>query len=68
VPGYERFLAVMADPDDPEHDDTKRWCGGHFDPAWFDLALTDKDVKNALRPNVRRRLHQPKPKRAKRPS
>jgi hypothetical protein len=68
VPGYERFLAVMADPDDPEHDETKRWCGGHFDPAWFDLTLTDKDVKNALRPNVRRRLHQPKPKRAKRPS
>jgi len=68
VPGYERFLAVMADPNDPEHDETKRWCGGHFDPAWFDLTLTDKDVKNALRPNVRRRLHQPKPKRAKRPS
>ena len=68
VSGYERFLAVMADPSDPEHADTKRWCGGHFDPEWFDLALTDKDVKNALRLNVRRRLHQPKPRRIKRPS
>jgi hypothetical protein len=68
VPGYERFLAVMADPDDPEHADLKRWCGGHFDPEWFDLPLTDKDVKNALRPNVRRRLHQPKPKRPSRSS
>jgi len=68
VGGYERFLAVMTDRDDPEHAETKRWCGGHFDPEWFDLALTDKDVKNALKPNVRRRLHQPKPKRAERPS
>jgi Plasmid pRiA4b ORF-3-like protein len=65
VPGYERFLAVIADPEDPEHADMKRWCGGHFDPEWFDLALVDKDVRNALRANVRRRLHQPKPKRSK---
>jgi hypothetical protein len=63
--GYRNFLTIMADPQDPEHVDMKRWCGGHFDPAWFDLELTDKDVRNALRPNVRRRLHQPKPKRAK---
>ena len=49
----------------PEHAETKRWCGGHFDPEWFDLALTDKDVKNALKPNVRRRLHQPRPARPK---
>jgi len=61
VYGYERFLGIMADPDDEEHLATKRWCGGHFDPEWFDLAQADKDVRNALRPNVRRRLHQPKP-------
>jgi hypothetical protein len=59
--GYERFLAIMADRDDPEHADMKQWCGGHFDPDWFDLARTDRDVKNALKANVRRRLHQPKP-------
>jgi len=68
IGGYERFLAIMADRDDEEHVETRRWCGGHFDPEWFDLALTDKDVKNALKPNVRRRLHQPKPKRIDRPS
>ena len=68
VGGYDEFLAVMADPDDPEHDDVRRWCGGHFDPDWFDLTLTNKDVGNALRPNVRRRLHQPKPKRPARHS
>lgn len=65
VPGYERFLDIMADPADPEHADTKRWCGGHFDPEWFDLTVIGKDVRNALRPNVRRRLHQPRPKRTK---
>jgi len=61
--GYENFLAVMADPDNPEHADTRQWCGGHFDPDWFDLTQADMDVRNALRANVRRRLHQPKPKR-----
>lgn len=65
VSGYERFLEIMADPLDPEHADMKRWCGDHFDPEWFDLALVDRDMKNALRTNVRRRLHQPKPKRVK---
>ena len=37
--GYERFLAVLADPGDAEHADTRRWSGGHFDPAWFDLVM-----------------------------
>jgi hypothetical protein len=68
IAGYENFLAAIADRKHPEHVETKRWCGGHFDPEWFDLTLTDKDVKNALKPNVRRRLHQPKPKRANRTS
>jgi hypothetical protein len=68
VSGYERFLAIMADPEDPEHDETRIWCGGHFDPEWFDLALTDKDVRNALKPSIRRRLHQPKPPRKGRSS
>jgi hypothetical protein len=41
----------------------KRWCGGHFDPEWFDLSIVDKDIRKALQPNVRRRLHQPRPRR-----
>jgi hypothetical protein len=64
VPGYEHFLEVIGDPEDPEHADIKRWCGGHFDPEWFDLDTVNNDVGNALKPNVRRRLHQPKPKRS----
>jgi pRiA4b ORF-3-like protein len=35
--GYERFLACLADPSSGEHIDTRRWVGGVFDPAGFDL-------------------------------
>lgn len=63
VYGYAKFLQIIADPLHPEHSDTKRWAGGHFDPEWFDAQLTDKDVRNALRPNRQVRLHQPRPKR-----
>ena len=62
VEGYKDFLKIMARPKHPEHIATKRWCGGHFDPEWFDLKIVDKDVRGALKPNVRRRLDQPKPK------
>lgn len=60
--GYERFLEIIADREDPEYDETIRWCGGYFDPEWFDLSIADKDLRNALRSNVKRRLYQPKPK------
>lgn len=62
VSGYERFREIIADPKDPEYTETIRWCGGHFDPEWFDLSIVDKDVRNALRSNARRRLYQPKAK------
>lgn len=61
--GYERFLGALGDPEHEDHRDMKRWCGGHFDPAWFDLALVNKDLAQALKPNVKRRLHQPRPAR-----
>jgi hypothetical protein len=63
TPGYERFLAILADREHPEYAEMKRWCGGHFDPEWFDLSIVDKDIRKALQPNVRRRLHQPRPRR-----
>ncbi len=68
IPGYEQFLGVIADPRNPDHAEIRRWCGGHFDPDWFDLSTVAKDVRNALKPDVKRRLHQPKPKKAKTPS
>ncbi|CAM3027189.1 plasmid pRiA4b ORF-3 family protein [Komagataeibacter xylinus] len=39
IPGYEQFLEVIGSPQSPEHRETKAWCGGHFDPEWFDLAI-----------------------------
>jgi hypothetical protein len=68
VHGYANFLDIIADPDNPEYRDTKRWVGGHFDPEWFDREMTDKDVRNALRANRRIRLRQPRPKTPTRPS
>ncbi|WP_410001679.1 IS1096 element passenger TnpR family protein [Rhizobium leguminosarum] len=62
VSGYERFLEIVADRKDPEYAETIRWSGGYFDSEWFDLSMADKDVHNALRSNVKRRLYQPKPK------
>lgn len=32
-PGFEYFLAVMADPSNSEHSDIKRWYGANFDPT-----------------------------------
>jgi len=60
--GYEDFLDIIRDPAHEEHRSTLRWAGGHFHLEWFDLDLINKDLRNALRANPRRRLHQPKPK------
>jgi hypothetical protein len=60
--GYENFLEIIADPKHPEHGDTKRWAGGHFDPDWFDRDLCDREVRNALRANRRIRMYQPRPR------
>ncbi len=34
--GYERLLAVLADPADEEHASMLEWVGGAFDPDDFD--------------------------------
>jgi hypothetical protein len=34
--GYADFLAAVADPEHPEHDDMIEWAGGEFDPELFD--------------------------------
>ena len=32
IPGYERFLDILADPSHPEHEEVLEWHGGPFDP------------------------------------
>ncbi|MCC3244328.1 plasmid pRiA4b ORF-3 family protein [Methylocystis sp. WRRC1] len=63
IQGYQDFLCALAESSHPRHCELKKWCGGYFDPEWFDLSIINKDLKNALKPAVRRRLYQPKPKR-----
>ena len=36
-PGYEEFLAAMADTTHPEHRELKQWIGGAFEPAAFNV-------------------------------
>lgn len=38
IPGYENFLAALADPTSEEHEALREWCGGDFDPDYLDLA------------------------------
>ncbi|MFN8681393.1 hypothetical protein ACDP63_09620 [Paracoccus sp. P2] len=59
---YGDFLEAIRDPVHEVQESNLRWAGGHFDPEWFDLDLINKDLQNTFRANVRRRLHQPKPK------
>ena len=37
-PGYEEFLAAMADPKHREHRELKKWIGGSFEPTVFNVA------------------------------
>ncbi|HWW01355.1 MAG TPA: plasmid pRiA4b ORF-3 family protein [Candidatus Acidoferrum sp.] len=37
IGGYYDLLAILAEPKHPEHEETKVWIGGEFDPAEFDL-------------------------------
>jgi hypothetical protein len=67
VGGYVGFLEIMANRRHPEHADTRRWAGGHFDSEWFDLGMTDRDVKTAITGQRRIRMHQPRPKRLRPP-
>ena len=41
VPGYEDFVAAMANPDHPEHHDMMEWYGRTFDPTYFDTSAVN---------------------------
>jgi hypothetical protein len=50
-PGYERVVASLRDPRDPEHESYLTWLGGPWDPNVFDIAAANE----RLRPLARRR-------------
>lgn len=43
--GYERFLTVLDNPDDEEHESTLVWIGGAFDPEGFDLNAINRTLR-----------------------
>ena len=45
VPGYQAFLAAIANPDDEEHDSTLVWIGGAFDPEGFDINCVNRELR-----------------------
>ena len=46
VPGYEDFVAAMADPNHPEHDEMLAWYGRPYDPAAFDTSDINLSLSN----------------------
>jgi len=41
VGGYERLLAILADPGDEEHEAVREWAGGDLDPHAFDVRVVN---------------------------
>uniref|UniRef100_UPI00389AA596 plasmid pRiA4b ORF-3 family protein n=1 Tax=Pigmentiphaga litoralis TaxID=516702 RepID=UPI00389AA596 len=54
VPGYEELLAVLADPDDPEHAESREWVAEMtgtdepYDPEEFDIEDLNHRLASAL--------------------
>lgn len=44
--GYENLLEQLADPKHEEHDSSVTWVGGHFDPAGFDVNMTNRALRD----------------------
>jgi hypothetical protein len=52
-PGFARMLEVLANPDDEEHGDMKRWAPRGFDPEKFDLVGVNKKLGTLSKRAVR---------------
>lgn len=44
VPGYEDFLASLANPSHEEHRTNLDWVGGAFDPEHFDIMAVNSEL------------------------
>ena len=45
-PGYADFVAAMADPMHPDHENMLSWSGQPFDPSHFDFTTANLDLQN----------------------
>jgi hypothetical protein len=43
---YADLLRILADPDDPEHAEQRRWVGGFFDPEGFDANRVNRELRD----------------------
>ncbi|MCL5962566.1 MAG: plasmid pRiA4b ORF-3 family protein [Chloroflexi bacterium] len=43
--GYEHFLEVIGNRNDPEHEEMLEWVGGDFDPEAFDISGINQGLK-----------------------
>jgi hypothetical protein len=48
TPGYEEYLAVLADPEHEEHDNMLQWRGP-FDPETFSPAQVNQGLRKKFR-------------------
>lgn len=42
--GYAQLLAILADPEHEQHEETLAWAGDDVDPQWFDAKQVDRLV------------------------
>ncbi|GDY23606.1 hypothetical protein LBMAG56_49530 [Verrucomicrobiota bacterium] len=45
ISGYYRLVDILADPKDPEYEETREWLGKKFDPEAFDCVAANKRLK-----------------------
>ncbi len=50
--GYQRLLEILADPEDPEHEDMKAWLGRDLDPERFDLDRANERLRDVYPPEA----------------
>ena len=43
--GYQRLIAALSDPHDPEHDEYVEWAPDGFDPAVFDVVAANRGLR-----------------------
>ncbi len=45
IPGYERLLEIIADPQNEEYEEMMDWLGGDFDPEEFHIGIINEILK-----------------------
>ena len=51
--GYQEFVAAIADPGHPQHEEMLEWVGGNFDPEAFEADEVSLGGDLVSRPSVR---------------